>query len=158
MVSVYAQHFGTGTDVHTNNTIVHGSPGSGKSYIDGYVCLGILALGLQRMTNMRTRTNILEGIHVHCLFCIPTGNIPNPYHVSELVIQKLTRQSQPKFLYFILPIDVLVIDRIRQLSAEQVDTLDLILPTIQETDILFGDMHIYGVYLFDVLSLDVVPY
>ena len=46
-VSIYAHQFGSGTEVHTKNTIVHNYSGRGKSYVGGYMYLGILALILQ---------------------------------------------------------------------------------------------------------------
>ena len=147
-VTKYAQQFGESTQVHTKNTILHGCPGSGKSHVGGYVCLAALAMGLRLMSTalMGTRANVLGGIHFHRLLCFPTGNIATPHRMAELAIQKLTRPSQAKFLYFVLTMDMLFFDEIGQLSAQQIDALDIILRTVRNTDIPFGGVHVFGEY------------
>ena len=42
--------------------------------------------------------------------------------------------------------DVLMIDEIVQLSAQQIDTMDIILRNIQETSIPFGGVYILGMF------------
>ena len=66
--------------------------------------------------------------------------------MAELAIQKLTRPSQAKFLYFVLTMDMLFFDEIGQLSAQKIDALDIILRTIRNTDIPFGGVHVFGEY------------
>jgi hypothetical protein len=66
--------------------------------------------------------------------------------MAELAIQKLTRPSQAKFLYFVLTMDMLFFDEIGQLSAQQIDALDIILRTVRNTDIPFGGVHVFGEY------------
>jgi hypothetical protein len=105
-------------------------------------------MGLRLMSTalMGTRANVLGGIHFHRLLCFPTGNIATPHRMAELAIQKLTRPSQAKFLYFVLTMDVLFFDEIGQLSAQQIDALDIILRTLRNTDIPFGGVHVFGEY------------
>ena len=90
-IKSYAQQFGPGSNVHVKNTIVHGCPGSGKSYIGGYACLAVISLGLHLMTTalMATRANMLGGIHFHRLFCLPIQRNSNTYRVAEIAIVKL---------------------------------------------------------------------
>ena len=99
---------------------------------------------------MDTRANVLGGIHFHRLRCFPTENIATPHHMVELAIQKLTRPSQAKFLYFVLIMDVLFFDEIGQLSAQQIDALEFFLRTLWNTDILFGGVHLFDEYCISV--------
>ena len=139
--------FGKSTQIHTKNTRLYGCPGSGKSHVEKYVCLAVLAMGLRLLSTalMGTRANVLGGIHFHRLLCFPTGNIATPHH-TELTVQKLTRPAQAKCLYFVLTMDVLFFDEIGQLSAQQIDALDIILRTLWNIDIPFGGVHVFDEY------------
>ena len=112
------------------------------------MCLAAISLGLRLMTTalMATRANMLGGIHFHRLFCLPIQKIQNTYRIAEIAIAKMNRSSNIKFLYFILTMDMLMIDEIGQLSAQQIDVIDIILRTIRETSIPFGGVHIFGMY------------
>ena len=112
------------------------------------MCLAALVMCLRLMSTalMGTRANVLGGIHFHCLLCFPTGNIASPHRMTELTIQKLTHPPQAKVFYFVLTMDMLFFDEIGQLSAQQIDALDIILRTIRNTDIPFGGVHVFGEY------------
>ena len=103
------------------------------------MCLAALAMGLRLMSTalVGMRANVLGRIHLHCLLCFPTGNSSTPPRMAKLTIQKITRPSQAKFLYFVLTMNVLFFDEIGQLSAQQIDALDIILRMLQNTDIPF---------------------
>ena len=139
-IKSYAQQFGPGTEVHIKNIIVHGCPGSGKSYVGGYMYLAVISLGLRLMTTalMDTKANMLGGICFQCLFCLSHQRNKNAYCVAEIAWVKLHRLSNIKYLYFMLKIDVLIIDEIGQLSVQEIDTMDIILRNIFEMNIPFG--------------------
>ena len=86
----------------------------------GSVCLAALSPDLRLMTIalMGRRVNILGWIHVHCLVCIPTENVPTSHRVTDLTIQKVTHPVQANFLYFILTMDVLLFGKTGQLIGK----------------------------------------
>lgn len=87
---------------------------------------------------MALRAVVLGGIHYHILAAVPTKNNSNVYRLAELAIESLRRKSQFLHLHILLTMDVLVIDEIGQLSAQQMSILDIILRKLRDTDIPFG--------------------
>lgn len=47
------------------------------------------------------------------------------------------------FIYFVLTMFVLFFDKISQLSAQQIDAIDIILHTLQNTEITFDGVHVF---------------
>ena len=59
---------------YTKNIIVHGAPGSGKSYVAEISVLYAISQGLRVLSTCLTgtRANAISGINIHPLFCIKT--------------------------------------------------------------------------------------
>ena len=66
-VSKYQLQFGPGATTYTKSPIIHGAPGSGKSYIAELTCLYIMSQGLKLMSTalMAVRAMAIGGIHLH---------------------------------------------------------------------------------------------
>ena len=142
----YSQQFGPDASTYTKGDIIHGAPGSGKTFVIQYLTLFAISQGLRVMTTalMAVRANAIGGIHLHRLFGLTPKKSGNPYRLAELALDKLHRNSQLCYLHVILTMDVLVIDECGQLSAQQLSILDLILRIARNSHIPFGGVLILG--------------
>jgi predicted GIY-YIG superfamily endonuclease len=139
-IDKYRIEIGPEATTFTKGLLIRGVPGSGKSHLAQYLALYAFSRGLRVMTTalMALRAVVLGGIHYHILAAVPTKNNSNVYHLAELAIESLRRKSQFLHLHVLLTMDVLVIDEIGQLSAQQMSILDIILRKLRDTDIPFG--------------------
>lgn len=129
----------------TKNTVAYGAPGTGKSFIAQLVVLYAISQGLNVMTTalMGVRANVLGGIHLHKIFMFsPDGIIRSPFKSAEQAVISIERNNEINFM--LKTIDVLFIDELGQVSAEQLQTIDLILRRIRKSQIPFGGVLILG--------------
>ena len=142
----YSQQFGPNAVTFNKGNVVHGAPGSGKSYVIQYLSLYAMSQGLRLMTTtlMGVRANALGGIHWHRLFGVKPQGPANPFRQAEIALEKLDRKTNITLLHVIKTMDVLVIDECGQFSAQQLSILDIILRKARRSDIPFGGVLIFG--------------
>ncbi len=124
----------------TKNVLIHGVPGSGKSYVAQYINLYAISQGLRLVPTsiMGDQATNLGGKHMHRLFGLSTKKMANVSRMAELAVDKLNRKSQLCYLHTLLTIDVLTFDEFGQASAQQVKTLDILLQKVRNSNIPFG--------------------
>lgn len=129
--------------IQSTNPIIHGCPGSGKSFISLYNVLYCISQGLNVCPTAITGVNAARvgGIHWHPLFCIDPnhGNAP-PQRQAELAIMKL--QRDPLKIYKLQTMHVLFIDEFYRFSSEQLSVTDIILRRIRNSSLPFGGVFI----------------
>jgi len=98
--------------------------------------------GVKVMTTalLGARATVLGGIHLHKLFGLSTKKSVHSYRAAELALEKLERKSQMMYLSILRSTDVLIIDEGGQLSAENVNTMDIILKKVRKSRRPFGGM------------------
>ena len=130
----------------TNNIIVYGAPGSGKSFVAQYSVLYAISQALNTIstTLMGIRANALGGIHLHKLFKfdIDSNTTSSPYRMAESSLQKIHRDRT--LLHALVTLDVIFLDEAGQTSAEQLSAIDIILRTKRDSQIPFGGVLIIG--------------
>ena len=91
---------------------------------------------------MGVRANALGGIHLHKLFCLPHEMNANssPLNCAKYALEKIKRN--PVLLFLLLTLDVLFVDELAQISAQQIATIDIILRTSRESQLPFGGVFI----------------
>ena len=139
-IDKYLQQLGPRAATQTKNLLIHGVPGSGKSYVAQYLNLYAISKGLRLVPTsiMGVRATNLGGEHMHRLFGLSTKKNANVSRMAELAVDKLNRKSQLCYLHTLLTIDVLLFDEFGQESAEQVKTLDILLRKVCNSNIPFG--------------------
>ena len=139
-IDKYLQQLGPRAATQTKNLLIHGVPGSGKSYVAQYLNLYAISKGLRLVPTsiMGVRATNLGGEHMHRLFGLSTKKMANVSRMAELAVDKLNRKSQLCYLHTLLTIDVLLFDEFGQASAEQVKTLDILLRKVRNSNIPFG--------------------
>jgi hypothetical protein len=139
-IDKYLLQLGPGAATYTKNFLVHGVPGSGKSYVTKWLHLYALSRGLRVFPTavMGIRANSIGGEHMHKFFCIQTKKKGNVYRIAELAIEKLHHKCNLLNLHAILTMDVLLYDEFGQLSAELLKILDIIFRKIRDTNTSFG--------------------
>ena len=139
-IDKYLQQLGPRAATQTKNLLIHGVPGSGKSYVAQYLNLYTISKGLRLVPTsiMGVRATNLGGKHMHRLFGLSTKKMANVSRMAELAVDKLNRKSQLCYLHTLLTIDVLLFDEFGQASAEQVKTLDILLRKVRNSNIPFG--------------------
>lgn len=121
------------------NTIVHGCPGAGKSFLSLYCVLYALSQGLNVCPTSITGVNAARngGIHWHSLFCVdPNQNNAPPSRQAELAIMKIERNEL--LVYKIRTMDILYFDELYQLSSEQLAVTEMILRKVRKSNQPFG--------------------
>ncbi len=130
---------------YTKNVVVHGAPGSGKSFVGQTCVLYAIAQGLRCISTalMGPRASALGGIHYHRLFCLPVkkGAI-RPYRCAELAMQKIMKNSA--YHHALLTVDVIFLDEAGQCSAELLAAFDIILRKLRKSQTPFGGVLFLG--------------
>ena len=139
-IDKYLLQLGPSAATQTKNVLIHGVPGSGKSYVAQYPNLYAIFQGLRLVPTsiMGVRATNLGGEHMHRLFGLSTKNMANASRMAELAIDKLNRKSQLCYLHTLLTVDVLLFDEFGQASAQQVKTLDILFRKVRNSNIPFG--------------------
>jgi hypothetical protein len=139
-IDKYLQQLGPHAATQTKNVLIHGIPGSGKSYVAQHLNLYTISQGLRLVPTsiMGVQATNLGGKHMHRLFGLSTKKMVNVSCISELAVDKLNRKSQLCYLHTLLTIIVLLFDEFGQVSAEKVKTLDVLLCKVCNSNIPFG--------------------
>ena len=127
------------------HVIVHGAPGTGKSFIGQRTVLYSLSQGLRTISTslMAARANAIGGIHLHRLFSWSSQqNFSHPYRCAELAMEKT--RNRKTILHILLTVDVMFLDEAGQVSAEQLITIDIILRELRRSQIPFGGVLLLG--------------
>ena len=106
--------------------IVHGSAGSGKSFVVLLSLVYAIAKGLNVMTAavMARRAKAIGGLHIHQLMLLQTNHLP-PQRLAELRVKHLLKS--PTKLICLQKLHVLFIDEASQVSAELLAFIDIVL-------------------------------
>ena len=78
---------------------------------------------------MSKQANVLGGIHFHKLFKLPCKGKQNLHRLAELAI--VLMKKRPEWIQVLSTLNILFIDKIGQLSAEMLCSLDVILRKIR---------------------------
>ena len=130
---------------HTKCVIVHGAPGSGKSFVGERGVLYSLSQGLRTCSTTLTgiRANAIGGKHIHKLFMLPTkGGTSHPFRSAMSAIQSI--KNNKTNMHVLLTVDVIFLDEAGQISAEQLATIDIILRKLRRSSLPFGGILIIG--------------
>jgi hypothetical protein len=107
---------GRGALTHTKNVIVHGAPGSGKTFVGLWTVLYALSQGLRCIstTLMGACANTIGGIHLIKIFCLPTQTncSSHPYRCAQQSLDKI-RHNQ-LYLHALLTVDIILLDKAGQ--------------------------------------------
>ena len=131
---------------HIKNVIVHGAPGTGKTFMGMMGVLYVLCQGLRCLSTslMASRANSLGGRHIHKLFLLPSSKsgIVHPYRCAQEAMEKIKRN---KLLHHILlTVDVIFFDEAGQISAQQLSMIEIILRKLRNSDVPYGGVLIIG--------------
>jgi hypothetical protein len=93
-IDKYLLQLGPSAATQTKNVLIHGVPGSSKSYVAQYLNLYAISQGLRLVPTsiMGVRATNLGGKHMHRLFGLSTKNMANASRMAELAIDKLNRK------------------------------------------------------------------
>ena len=136
---------GRHTLTYTKNVVIHGAPGTGKTYVGAWAVLYTMSQGLRCLSTalMAARANAIGGIHIHKLFCLnSTTQTSHPYRCAEMAMQIIYRK---KLIYHaLLTMDILFIDEAGQVSAELLSIMDIILRKLRKSQMPFGGVLLLG--------------
>jgi len=124
-----------------NNFILHGAPGTGKTHM-ALLCIAYAmgqALTCMSMALLCERSLLLGGMHYHkFLRVVFVRSFKNVQSVADGCIQRLKRD--PIEITFMRSLDILFVDEMGQLSAEQVQVLDIVLRYARHTEAYMGGL------------------
>jgi len=133
-----------------NNVILHGSPGTGKTHM-AMICVAYaLGQGLAcvSMALLCERAILLGGMHYHKFTKMRSvHNMSNIHGIADGCIQRMKKDAL--MTTFIRSLDVIFIDEMGQLSAEQISILDIILRYVRKTEAYLG-----GLLLISAMDLE----
>ena len=130
---------------HTKNVIVHGAPGTGKLFVGERGVLYALFWGPSTFSATLTglQANMIGGTHIHKLCFLPTDNSTvHPFRCAMASIQRI--KNKKVILHALLTVDVIFLDEARQVSAEQLATIDIIMRKLRQSHLPFGGVLIIG--------------
>ncbi len=124
--------------------IICGGPGTGKTYQLRLALTYAMAKGLNVAVTalISERSNILGGLHVHHLFCIPGNNHPNINRIVDLTILALNRS--PERLHHLRTLDVLGVDELGSLSGKLFNIMDTVMRFIRGNSSFMGGVLVLG--------------
>lgn len=125
---------------YSKNFIIRGFPGSGKSWTMMYALIYARSLGLNVISTaqMAKRAIQLGGTHFHNLFCMHGDKGKTIYSASDNALINITKDAKKGNLLNCL--DVLFVDEIGQVTAELMDTIDIIMRRKRESSIFQGGL------------------
>jgi len=123
---------------YIKNFVVHGAPGTGKSFVTQVAVLYAVSKGLRVMSTalMSVRAIVIGGIHLHKLLCLKKGNRISPFKIAEAALQRIHRKQE--YLYAIQTVDVLFVDEIGQISSEFLSVIDIVFRHARDSRTPFG--------------------
>lgn len=138
---------GRACSTYVKNAIVHGAPGSGKTFVGYGSLLLCIAYGLRVIPTaiQAARAVVIGGVHLHPLLCLPVfrGNEGvSPTRMAELALRRI--MNNPNVLYTLITLEVLFVDETGQVSAEVLHAIDIILRKARQSTALYGGVTILG--------------
>lgn len=137
---------GRALGTYVKNAVIHGAPGSGKTFVGKVSMLYAIANGLNVQPTAIQASNAVAigGVHIHpLLFGIPVlqGQNVGPMRLAKLACQRV--MNNPKLLYPpLLTMDVIFLDEIGRMSSELMTVIDVILRTVRRLTELYGGVTI----------------
>jgi DNA replication protein DnaC len=130
---------------HTKGVIIHGGPGTGKTYVSKLAVLYALCNGMKIISTsiLGICAPDLGGIHLHSLFCwTPQKHESTPYKTALSALQRSLRK--PIQHHILLALDALFIDEVGTLSNKQLAVLDIMFRKYCNSPLPFGGVLILG--------------
>eukprot|EP00956_Cyclotella_meneghiniana_P024833 scaffold50532_cov38-Cyclotella_meneghiniana.AAC.1 len=135
-----------GNLTYIKNTVIHGAPGTGKSFVSELLVLYAISLGLNILSSalMGVRANALGSVHLHEFFKLPTSDttVFSAFQGAQAALEKIMRD--PMLLHALRTLDVLFLDECSQVSAEYLSMMDIILRKVRNSQTPFGGVHVFG--------------
>eukprot|EP00956_Cyclotella_meneghiniana_P023953 scaffold47551_cov95-Cyclotella_meneghiniana.AAC.1 len=135
-----------GNLTYIKNTVIHGAPGTGKSFVSELLVLYAISLGLNILSSalMAIRANALGCPHLHEFFKLPTSDttVFSAFQGAQAALEKIMRD--PMLLHALRTLDVLFLDECSQVSAEYLSMIDIILRKVRNSQTPFGGVHVFG--------------
>ena len=118
--------------------LILGPPGTGKTYVLTMALGFALSKGLFCLvTSLASRRSMhFGGEHIHKLFCLPPSSSGSPLRMAEQALTKLDHRNDKKML--LLALEVLFVEEISLVSAEQWSAMDIVLQELKESTLPFG--------------------
>jgi hypothetical protein len=111
---------------HTKGVIIHGGPGTGKTYIAKLAVLYAICSGMKIISTfiLGIRASDFGGTHLHSLFCwTPQKHESTPYKTALSALNRILRK--PLLHHIILTLNALFINKIGTPSNKQLAVLDI---------------------------------
>ena len=121
-----------------NHQLILGPPGTGKTYVLTMALGYALSKGLFCLVTSLASRRAMQfgGEHIHKLFCLPPSSTGSPIKMAEQALVKLDHRNEKKML--LLALEVLFVEEISLISAEQWAAMDIVLQELKESKLPFG--------------------
>ena len=129
----------------TKNVVVHGAPGTGKTFITMIICLFALSQGLNIKSTaiMAARADQVGGVNLHQLFCFTkTQRHNSPFRNAEQAMERLKKDLVKK--YIVMSLDILFIDELGTVGGDFMASIDILLRKIRNSSLPYGGVLILG--------------
>ena len=117
--------------------LILGPPGTGKTHVLTMALGYALSKGLFCLvTSLASRRSIhFGGEHIHKLFCLPPSSSGSPIKMAEQALNELDHRNKKMLL---LALEVLFVEEVSLISAEQWSAMDIVLQELKQTTLPFG--------------------
>ena len=121
----------------SKHQLILGPPGTGKTYVLTMALGYALTKGLFCLvTSLASRRSMtFGGEHIHKMFCLPPSSNGSPVKMAEQALTKLDFRNHKKIL---LALEVLFVEEISLISAEQWSAMDIVLQELRQSSLPFG--------------------
>ena len=118
-----------------NHQLILGPPGTGKTYVLTMALGFALSKGLFCLVrSLASRRSMhFGGEHIHKLFCLPPSSSGSPLKMAEQAVTKLDFRNDKRML--LLALEVLFVEEIGLISAEQWSAMDIVLQQFEGVDV-----------------------